>query len=72
MEKAIARPLGGEASMNKRTIHQFIHPDVLETCQLSMGMTILEEGSGWTQCHVILMKEEWKFTCTSIWKRIQE
>lgn len=53
LEKAIARPLGGEASMNKRTIHQFIHPDVLETCQLSMGMTILEEGSGWNTmpCH---------------------
>ncbi len=53
LEKAIARPLGEEASMNKRTIHQFIHPDVLETCQLSMGMTILEEGSGWNTmpCH---------------------
>lgn len=47
MEKAIARPLGEDPAMNKRTIHQFIHPDVLESCQLSMGMTVLEEGSGW-------------------------
>ncbi|WP_080848343.1 5-dehydro-4-deoxy-D-glucuronate isomerase [Cytobacillus gottheilii] len=47
LEKAIARPLGEDSSMNKRTIHQFIHPDVLESCQLSMGMTVLEEGSGW-------------------------
>ena len=27
--------------------NQFIHPDVLETCQLSMGLTRLEEGSVW-------------------------
>ena len=45
-EQAIARPLGDSKTMNKRTIYQFIHPDVLETCQLSMGMTVLEEGSG--------------------------
>jgi 4-deoxy-L-threo-5-hexosulose-uronate ketol-isomerase len=32
---------------NKRTINQFIHPDVLKTCQLSMGMTVLEPGSVW-------------------------
>ncbi|WP_427138250.1 5-dehydro-4-deoxy-D-glucuronate isomerase [Psychrobacillus psychrodurans] len=52
-DQAIARPLGDIKSMNKRTIYQFIHPDVLETCQLSMGMTVLEEGSGWNTmpCH---------------------
>lgn len=33
-------------SFNARTINQFIHPDVLETCQLSMGLTWLELGSG--------------------------
>jgi len=32
---------------NKRVINQFIHPDVLKTCQLSMGMTVLEPGSVW-------------------------
>ncbi|WP_400164401.1 5-dehydro-4-deoxy-D-glucuronate isomerase [Brevibacillus sp. TJ4] len=53
LEKALARPLGEAATMNKRTIYQFIHPDVLESCQLSMGMTVLEEGSGWNTmpCH---------------------
>ena len=53
LEKALTRPLGDTATMNKRTIYQFIHPDVLESCQLSMGMTVLEEGSGWNTmpCH---------------------
>ena len=41
------RPLGDVATANKRTINQFIHPAVLPTCQLSMGMTELEEGSVW-------------------------
>ena len=41
------RPLGDVKTANKRVINQFIHPDVLETCQLSMGLTKLEEGSVW-------------------------
>ncbi len=47
------RPLGSSATANKRTINQFIHPDVLKTCQLSMGMTSLDEGSVWNTmpCH---------------------
>jgi len=47
IEKAAKRPLGAMETSNKRTINQFIHPDVLETCQLSMGMTVLEPGSVW-------------------------
>lgn len=39
--------LGSLAESNERTINQYIHPDVLETCQLSMGLTHLEEGSVW-------------------------
>lgn len=46
-EKAVHRKLGADETSNKRTINQFIHPDVLETCQLSMGCTILEPGSVW-------------------------
>lgn len=38
--------LGDQKTMNKRTLNQYLHPDVLETCQLSMGMTVLAEGSG--------------------------
>ena len=41
------RPVGEMETSNKRTINQFIHPSVLKTCQLSMGMTALEPGSVW-------------------------
>ena len=41
------KPCGDAATSNKRTINQFIHPAVLKTCQLSMGMTVLESGSVW-------------------------
>ncbi|MBQ7665274.1 MAG: 5-dehydro-4-deoxy-D-glucuronate isomerase [Synergistaceae bacterium] len=44
---AAKRPLGDPATSNKRTINQFIHPNVLKTCQLSMGLTELESGSVW-------------------------
>lgn len=46
-EKAIHKHLGSQSTSNERTINQYIHPDVLETCQLSMGLTHLEEGSVW-------------------------
>ncbi len=53
IEAANKRPLGGEENSNKRVINQFIHPDVLETCQLLMGLTKLEKGSVWNSmpCH---------------------
>lgn len=46
-EDANKRPLGSQENANKRVINQFIHPDVLETCQLSMGLTQLAEGNVW-------------------------
>lgn len=47
------RPCGSEEASNKRVINQFIHPDVLETCQLLMGLTQLAPGSVWNSmpCH---------------------
>jgi 4-deoxy-L-threo-5-hexosulose-uronate ketol-isomerase len=53
IDAAVKRPLGEAETSNKRTINQFIHPEVLETCQLSMGMTVLESGSVWNSmpCH---------------------
>ena len=47
IEDAAKKPLGAMETANKRTINQFIHPSVLKTCQLSMGMTCLEPGSVW-------------------------
>lgn len=44
---AAKKPLGAAETSNKRVINQFIHPDVLQTCQLSMGMTALDSGSVW-------------------------
>ena len=44
---AAKKPCGSAETSNKRVINQFIHPDVLKTCQLSMGMTVLEPGSVW-------------------------
>lgn len=46
-DQANKRPCGSEETANKRVINQFIHPDVLETCQLSMGLTQLAPGSVW-------------------------
>lgn len=44
---------GTDEECNKRTINQYVHPAVCESCQLAMGMTMLEPGSIWNTmpCH---------------------
>lgn len=39
--------LGSAATSNERTIYQFVHPDVMASCQLVVGYTRLETGSVW-------------------------
>ncbi|MBR7165896.1 MAG: 5-dehydro-4-deoxy-D-glucuronate isomerase [Clostridia bacterium] len=47
IQDAAKRPVGTLEDCNKRVINQFIHPSVLKTCQLTMGLTVLEPGSNW-------------------------
>lgn len=47
LEDAESVKLGSLADSNARTIHKYILPGKVETCQLVMGLTILEEGSVW-------------------------
>ena len=38
---------GSAAEANARTINQYVHPDVCESCQLLVGLTMFEPGSVW-------------------------
>lgn len=40
-------PLGSQAAANKRTIYKYIHTGGIQSCQLVMGLTALEEGNVW-------------------------
>ncbi|QND54934.1 5-dehydro-4-deoxy-D-glucuronate isomerase (plasmid) [Phyllobacterium sp. 628] len=46
-EQANQVQLGDQLTSNKRTIYQYIHPDVCESCQLVMGLTQLAPGNMW-------------------------
>ena len=45
--KARKVPCGSVEDCNKRVINQYIHPEVMQSCQLAMGLTQLEVGSNW-------------------------
>ncbi len=45
--KAKKVPTGSAEACNKRVINQYIHPEVMQSCQLAMGLTELEVGSNW-------------------------
>ncbi len=53
LEQASPTTLGHANTSNRRTIYKFIVPEVVKSCQLTMGMTVLDEGSVWNTmpCH---------------------
>ncbi len=46
-EDALPVQLGEQATANKRTIYKYIHAQGIQSCQLVMGLTLLDEGSIW-------------------------
>ncbi|NIZ10918.1 5-dehydro-4-deoxy-D-glucuronate isomerase [Pseudooceanicola sp. HF7] len=47
LDDCVEVKLGASETSNKRTIKQFIHPTVMDSCQLILGYTSLEDGSVW-------------------------
>jgi 4-deoxy-L-threo-5-hexosulose-uronate ketol-isomerase len=46
-EEALPATVGDGSTANRRTIYKYIHAEGLQSCQLVMGLTILEKGSVW-------------------------
>jgi 4-deoxy-L-threo-5-hexosulose-uronate ketol-isomerase len=46
-EKAAPVQLGAAETANKRTVYKYIHLEGIKSCQLVMGLTVLEQGNVW-------------------------
>ena len=46
-EQASPLELGSAETSNKRTIYKYIYAEGIKSCQLVMGLTVLEQGSVW-------------------------
>ena len=46
-DQATRLDLGSTEEANKRVLRQYVHPGVLPTCQIVMGITTLAPGSTW-------------------------
>ena len=47
LQDAASLSLGSAETANDRTIYMFVHPEVMESCQLVMGYTMFHGGSVW-------------------------
>ncbi len=62
--KAKKVPCGSKEDCNKRVINQYIHPEVMQSCQLAMDLQCLMSVQNWKhQCSVIHMTDVWRFIC---------
>ena len=52
-DDAILLELGSQSDANVRKLRQYIHPEVCASCQLVMGVTLIDDGSVWNTmpCH---------------------
>ena len=48
LQDAASLSLGSAETANDRTIYMFVHPEVMESCQLVMGYTMFHGGSVWS------------------------
>jgi len=46
-EDALPFTLGSSETSNHRTIYKYIHGEGIQSCQVVMGLTVLEDGSVW-------------------------
>ncbi|MEE2022710.1 MULTISPECIES: 5-dehydro-4-deoxy-D-glucuronate isomerase [Alkalimonas] len=47
MDNCTVLQMGSQQTSNERAIHQLMIRDVVQTCQLQMGLTVLKPGSVW-------------------------